>query len=386
MDPLQHMPSESRAPEQWSPDDALWMARALALAERGLTTTHPNPRVGCVIVQAGQCVGEGFHARAGEPHAEVFALRAAGERAQGATAFVTLEPCAHFGKTPPCAPALAAAGVVRVVSAMTDPDPRVAGRGHEILRAAGVQVEVGLMAEAARWLNRGFISRLERGRPWVTLKIAQSLDGRTALANGMSRWITGAAARHDVQFLRARQSAVLTGIDTVLMDDARLNVRLTAAELGIEGEVRQPLRVVLDSGLRLPPFAPIFDAPGAVQIYTRDSTAGIHHDGLTARGARLIATPAADTGLDLDFILQHLATQGINELLVEAGSKLSGAFIAQQLVDELVIYQAPVFLGHQAQASLALPNLSQLDHAARWQITQSHRLDDDIRITLIKKA
>jgi diaminohydroxyphosphoribosylaminopyrimidine deaminase/5-amino-6-(5-phosphoribosylamino)uracil reductase len=386
MNQPEQLTSERLASGQWTPEDAHWMARALALAERGLTTTHPNPRVGCVIVQAGQCVGEGFHARAGEPHAEVFALRAAGERARGATAYVTLEPCAHFGKTPPCAPALAAAGVARVVSAMTDPDPRVAGRGHSHLRAAGVRVDVGLMGWAAHWLNRGFISRVERGRPWVTLKIAQSLDGRTALANGMSRWITGAEARRDVQFLRARQSAILTGIDTVLMDDARLNVRLTAAELGIEGAVRQPLRVVLDSGLRLPPFAPIFDAPGAIQIYTRDVAAGIHHDGLMARAAVLIAAPVVDEGLDLGFILQHLAAQGVNELLVEAGSKLSGAFMAQHWVDELVLYQAPVFLGHQAQASLALPNLAQLDDAPRWQIIETQRLGDDVRITLIPKA
>lgn len=359
------------------------MAQALALAGRGLTTTQPNPRVGCVIVRDGQLVGRGFHARTGEPHAEVFALREAGERAQGATAYVTLEPCAHFGKTPPCAPQLAAAGVQRVVTAMVDPDPRVADSGHAILRAAGVQVDVGLMAAEARWLNRGFLSRIERGRPWVTVKIAQSLDGRTALANGESRWITGEAARHDVQFLRARQSAILTGVDTVLMDDARLNVRLSAQELGIDGTVRQPLRVVLDSGLRLPPFAPIFDTPGAVQIYTRDVMAGIHHDGLTARGVHLVATPHTGSGLDLPFVLHHLAEQGINDVLVEAGSKLSGAFIAQQLTDELIVYQAPVLLGHQAQASVALPPCDRLDQASRWQVTDTRRVGDDLRITLI---
>ncbi|MHB8920259.1 MAG: bifunctional diaminohydroxyphosphoribosylaminopyrimidine deaminase/5-amino-6-(5-phosphoribosylamino)uracil reductase RibD [Halothiobacillus sp.] len=367
----------------FSPEDGRWMAQALALAGRGLTTAQPNPRVGCVIVRDGQLVGRGFHARTGEPHAEVFALREAGERARGATAYVTLEPCAHFGKTPPCAPQLAAAGVQRVVTAMVDPDPRVADNGHAILRAAGVQVDVGLMAAEARWLNRGFLSRIERRRPWVTVKIAQSLDGRTALANGESRWITGEAARHDVQFLRARQSAILTGVDTVLMDDARLNVRLSAQELGIDGTVRQPLRVVLDSGLRLPPFAPIFDTPGAVQIYTRDVMAGIHHDGLTARGVHLVATPHTGSGLDLPFVLQHLAEQGINDVLVEAGSKLSGAFIAQQLTDELIVYQAPVLLGHQAQASLALPPCDRLDQASRWQVTDTRRVGDDLRITLI---
>lgn len=370
----------------FSPDDTRWMREALALAERGMTTTQPNPRVGCVIVQADEVVGRGFHARAGEPHAEVFALQEAGDRANGATAYVTLEPCAHVGRTPACAPQLATAGVRRVVTAMTDPDPRVAGEGHAILQAAGVAVETGLLAAEARWLNRGFLSRIERGRPWVTVKIAQSLDGRTALANGESRWITGETARRDVQFLRARHAAVLTGVDTVLTDDARLNVRLSPEELAIDGEVRQPLRVVLDSSLRLPPDAPIFDAPGDVRIYTRDVDAGIHHDSMTARGVQRVAAPQADFGLDLGFILRDLAQQGISEVLVESGPKLAGAFVDQGWVDELIIYQAPVLLGHKAQPCLALPSPERLDGAPRWQIRDTLPVGQDIRITLVPLA
>lgn len=373
-------------PANFSADDDRWMREALALARRGSTTTQPNPRVGCVIVQAGEAVGRGFHARAGEPHAEVFALQAAGERAKGATAYVTLEPCAHVGRTPACAPQLAAAGVRRVVTAMTDPDPRVAGEGQAILRRAGVQVETGLLEAEARWLNRGFLSRIERGRPWVTVKMAQSLDGRTALANGESRWITGEAARRDVQFLRARHAAILTGVDTVLTDDARLNVRLSSEELAIEGSVRQPLRVVLDSGLRLPPFAPIFDVPGEIRIYTRDAQAGIHHDGLTARGVQLVAAPQAAVGLDLEFILRDLAQQGINEILVESGPKLAGAFIDQGWVDELIIYQAPILLGHKAQPSLALPSPDRLAGAPRWQIRDTLMVGADIRVRLVPSA
>lgn len=359
------------------------MAEALQLATRGSTTTQPNPRVGCVLVKAGQVVGRGFHARAGEPHAEVMALREAGSRAVGATAYVTLEPCAHVGRTPACAPQLVTAGVVRVVSAQTDPDPRVAGAGHAILQAAGVAVDVGLLADEARWLNRGFLSRIERGRPWVTAKIAQSLDGRTALANGESRWITGPEARRDVQFLRARHGAILTGVDTVLTDDARLNVRLSAEELGIEGPVRQPVRVVLDSGLRLPPFAPIFDVPGDIWLYTRDAQQGIHPEGLAARGAALIEAPYDAAGLDLDFVLADLAARGINEVMVEAGPKLTGALIDRGRVDELVVYQAPILLGHEAQPALALRTLTQLDQAPRWHIRESHMVGTDLRVTLV---
>ena len=371
------MPTEATAA------DKRWMAHALALAERGLTTTSPNPRVGCVLVRDGEIVGEGFHARAGEPHAEVHALRAAGEQARGATAYVTLEPCSHVGRTPACAPQLVEAGVVRVVTAMSDPNPQVAGRGHAILRDAGIEVVEAIAPAAARALNPGFVSRMERGRPWVTVKVAQSLDGRSALASGESQWITGEAARRDVQFLRARQCAVLSGIDTVLTDSARLNVRLAAGELGIEGEVRQPVRVVLDSGLRLPPFAAIFDAPGPVWIYTRDVDNGVHHDALLRREATLIEAPTAPRlGLDLDFILADLARREINEVLVEAGAKLAGAFVAAGLCDELVVYQAPMLLGHQARPALALPEPAALADVMRWTLVDETRLADDLRLTL----
>lgn len=363
--------------------DLQWMDEALALAARGAYTTQPNPRVGCVLVRDGAVVGRGFHARAGQPHAEVMALADAGELARGATAYVTLEPCSHHGRTPPCAPQLAAAGVARVVSSMTDPDPRVAGRGHALLAAAGVAVSTGVRSAEARALNAGFLSRVERGRPWVTVKIAQSLDGRTALANGESRWITGEAARRDVQFLRARHAAVLTGIDTVLRDDARLNVRLSADELGIEAPVRQPVRVVLDSGLRLSPFAPLFDVPGSVWLYSQVVNGSERAAELAARGVELLAAPHhAGKGLDLGYILEDLAHRGINEVLVEAGAKLSGAFLSAGWVDELIIYQAPVLLGPDAQPSAALPALSALDHAMRWRWVDSTRIGADIRHVL----
>ena len=371
------MPTEATA------TDRRWMAHALALAERGLTTTSPNPRVGCVLVRDGKIVGEGFHSRAGGPHAEVHALRAAGERARGATAYITLEPCSHVGRTPACAPQLVQAGVARVVTAMNDPNPQVAGRGHAILREAGIEVVEAMAPAAARALNPGFVSRMERGRPWVTVKVAQSLDGRSALASGESQWITGEAARRDVQFLRARQCAVLSGIDTVLTDSARLNVRLTADDLGIKGEVRQPVRVVLDSGLRLPPFAAIFDAAGPIWIYTRDATDGVHHEALSRREATLIEAPTAPRlGLDLEFILADLARREINEVLVEAGAKLAGAFVAAGLCDELVVYQAPVLLGHQARPALALPEPAALADAMRWTLVDETRLDDDLRLIL----
>ena len=372
-----------KATDRLTPDDRHWMARALALAERGLTTTSPNPRVGCVIVRDGEVVGEGFHARAGGPHAEVHALRQAGERARGATAYVTLEPCSHVGRTPACAPQLVQAGVARVVTAMTDPDPRVGGRGHAILREAGIEVVEHAAPEAARELNRGFLSRQERGRPWVTVKVAQSLDGRSALASGESQWITGEAARRDVHFLRARQCAVLTGIDTVLTDSARLNVRLTADELEIEPPVRQPVRVVLDSGLRLPPFAALFDVDAPVWIYTRDAQSGVHHDTLGERGATLIEAPwAPGEGMDLSFILRDLAEREINEVLVEAGAKLAGAFVAAGMADELVIYQAPLLLGHDARPSLALPEPEGLAAARRWRLHRECRIGEDIKLVL----
>ena len=362
--------------------DAHFMARALELALRGLYTTHPNPRVGCVIVRDAEIVGEGFHARAGEPHAEIYALRMAGERARGATAYVTLEPCCHWGRTGPCSNALLEAGVTRVVSAMQDPNPRVAGGGHGLLRAAGVQVESGVLEAEARALNAGFIKRMSAGMPRVRVKWGASLDGRTALANGASQWITGSEARRDVQCWRAQSSAVLSSAATVIADRARLNVRLTAHELGIEGAVRQPVRVILDRELRLTPDLPIFDAQGEVWIYSAsDDAAG--RAVLENVGATIIPAPLAASGtLDLRWILRDLAQREINDVWVEAGARLGGAFVAQGLADELMVYLAPMLLGHTARPLAELPGLTELTQAQRGQWQDVRRVGDDLRVVL----
>lgn len=357
----------------FSPLDHALMARALRLAERGLFTTQPNPRVGCVIAHGEDVVGEGFHPRAGEPHAEVFALRAAGERARGATAYVTLEPCAHHGRTPPCADALVAAGVSRVVIAAEDPFPQVDGRGIGKLRAAGIAVEAGLMREAARELNLGFFSRIERGRPWVRVKLAMSLDGRTALANGQSQWITGEAARADVQRWRARSSAILTGSGTVLADDPRLTVRLPAGEA-----FAPPLRVVLDRSLRTPAGSHVLDASApTLLLHAVDAHAPGH-----LQGVDRAAVPIADGGLDLYEVLGLLAARGCNEVHVEAGPTLCGALLADGLADELLLYVAPLLLGDAARPLLHLPVLQ--DMGARWNLRtlDQRMLGEDLRLRL----
>lgn len=321
--------------------DAGHMARALKLARRGLWTTDPNPRVGCVIARGERVVGEGWHERAGGPHAEVMALAAAGEAARGGTAYVTLEPCCHHGRTPPCTDALIAAGVGRVVYAMRDPNPRVDGDGAGKLVAAGIAVEGGLLENDARDLNPGFISRMTRGRPWVTVKLAASLDGGTALPGGESRWITGAAAREDVQRLRARSSAVMTGSGTVLADDPRLDVRL-------QGATRQPLRVVLDSRLRTPSSARILAPPGQALILCTEID-GARAESLRAAGAEVEAIAGAAGNVDLEAALGLLAVRQVNELLVECGAGLAGALLGAGLVDELMLYLAPTFLGRGAR-------------------------------------
>lgn len=336
----------------FSADDYAYMARALQLARHGLYTTHPNPRVGCVLVKHGQIVGEGWHERAGQPHAEVFALRAAGARAQGATAYVSLEPCSHYGRTPPCAEALIEAKVGKVIAAMVDPNPLVAGQGLQRLQAAGIETASGLLRAEARALNGGFISVMERQRPFVRIKMAMSLDGRTAMASGESVWITGEAARRDVQFWRAQAGAVLTGIDTVLMDQPQLNVRLTAKELGIRGEVRQPVRVVLDSKLRFPQDAALLATAGKIYIYTcsqdEEKIALLQDLGLTIR-------QFAGSRLALPEVLSALLTDGINELHVEAGATLTGQLLELGLADELVLYMAPHLMGSAARPLFNLP-------------------------------
>jgi diaminohydroxyphosphoribosylaminopyrimidine deaminase/5-amino-6-(5-phosphoribosylamino)uracil reductase len=356
----------------FSATDHAHMARALRLAARGLYTTTPNPRVGCVVVKDGVVVGEGWHQRAGTPHAEVHALNAAGNAARGATAYVTLEPCSHHGRTPPCAEALVDAGVARVVAAMTDPNPLVAGGGIGLLTLAGIRAEVGLMEAEARALNPGFVSRMTRGRPWVRLKTASTLDGKTALANGQSQWITGAAARADVQRLRARACAVLTGSGTVLADDPRMNVR----DLDIG---RQPLRVVVDSTLRTPPDAAILPALIACH-HVQPAARGA----LAAAGAEIVELPAADGRVDLAGLLRLLAQRGVNEVHVEAGAGLNGALLAAGLVDEWVAYVAPMALGDAARGLFAQPALTALADASRFRLTDVRQLGDDLRLTLAR--
>ena len=361
------------------------MGRALELAARGLETTHPNPRVGCVILKGDRVIGEGWHEWAGEAHAEVAALRAAraggaAEALAGATAYVTLEPCSHQGRTPPCADALIEARMGRVVFAMQDPDPRVSGRGAERLRRAGIEVESGLMEHEAAELNVGYIKRLRARRPWVRVKLAASLDGRTALASGASRWITGEDARLDVQHWRARSSAVLTGIGTILADDPRLDVRLPGER------VRQPTRVVLDRRLRTPVDARVNGGPGEVWIFT-DSEDVERRRALEAKGVRVerlerdCPDPAGDT-LDLRRVLARLAEADVNELHVEAGATLAGALVHARLADELLLYVAPILLGPQARPLVDLPQLLDLRDASRWHIVETRLVGADLRIRL----
>ena len=345
--------------------DAGYMARALELARLGLATTDPNPRVGCVIVAGGRVVGEGWHRRAGGPHAEAFALQAAGADARGATAYVTLEPCSHHGRTPPCADALVAAGIRRVVYAMRDPNPRVDGGGIARLEAAGIAVAGGVLEREALELNPGFVSRMTRGRPWVAVKLAASLDGGTALPGGESRWITGEAAREDVQRLRARASAVMTGSGTVIADDPRLDVRLPGTE-------RQPLRVVLDSRLRTPPAARILAPPGQALILCSVEEPA-RAAALRAAGAEVQAVGASDGGVDLESALAALADRQVNELLVECGAGLAGALLAAGLADELLLYLAPTLLGRGARPLADLE--SPVSMAGRLQFSIVDRQD-----------
>lgn len=355
-----------------SAEDSRWMAEALHLAQRGLYSVSPNPRVGCVLVRDGNLLGSGWHKRAGEPHAEVYALLDAGDAAHGATAYVTLEPCSHFGRTPPCADALIAAGVARVVVAMQDPNPQVAGSGIMRLREAGIEVECGLMEAAARELNAGFCARMTRGMPQVRIKVGMSLDGRTALENGASQWITGAEARLDVQHWRARSCAVLTGINTILADDAQLTVR----EIDVE---RQPLRVVLDSNLRMPLDARILQ--GGVLIYAalRDD----HKiEKLQQAGAEVVLLPDTDGRVDLPAMLRDLASRGCNEILVEAGAVLNGALLGAELVDEMLLYIAPQLLGDRARGIAMLGELTALDQRVDLKWQDVRQVGRDLRITV----
>jgi len=351
--------------------DHEFMARALRLAERGLYTTTPNPRVGCVIVRDGTVVGEGWHERAGAPHAEANALKAAGERARGATAYVSLEPCHHHGRTPPCDEALITAGVARVVAAMRDPDQRTAGQGMERIRQAGIEVATGVLENETRELNIGYVSRVTRGRPWTRMKIAASLDGKTALNNGRSQWITGEAARRDGHHWRARACAVLTGIGTVRDDDPQLTVREVDTP-------RQPLRVVVDSRLETPPAARILAGGGVLIACAVEDKSRIAQ--LRERGAEVIAMPNATGKVDLPALMEELARREINELHVEAGYKLNGSLINEGCVDELLLYLAPCLLGDRARGMADLPELAGLAGRRMLKISEMRMVGGDMRI------
>ena len=348
------------------------MARALRLAERGAFTTRPNPMVGCVLAHGDAVVGEGWHQRKGGPHAEVFALQAAGERAKGATAYVTLEPCAHTGSTGPCADALIAAGVARVVGAMRDPFPQVDGAGFDKLRAAGIEVDPGLLEAPARELNRGFLSRVERGRPWLRVKLAMSLDGRTAMASGDSKWISGEAARRDVQQWRARSGALLTGAGTVLADDPQLTVRLDDGS-----DFLPPLRVVLDPGLATVARGRVREGD-APTLYLHAPEAK------PPRGLQAdhVVVPVDKGRFDLDAVLRLLATRGINEVQVEAGATLAGAFLAAGLVDELLLYIAPVLLGERARPLFDGLHIDAMAERLRLRTVDSRSIGGDLRLLL----
>ena len=360
--------------------DARFMEEALELAERGRYTAPPNPCVGCLVVVGGMVVGRGFHRRTGEPHAEPQALAQAGSRARGATLYVTLEPCVHQGRTAPCVPDIVAAGVERVVSACEDPNPQMAGQGHDMLRQAGIECTVGVGAEQAQALNRGFWKRMTAGRPWVRVKQAMSLDGGTALGDGSSQWITGQRARTDVQRQRARSGAVLSTAATVCRDDARLNVRLSAEELGVD-QVRQPLRVVVDRKGELSGRLALWSMPGSCVVYTLNKHARKLREEIPAQ-AEIRPVRAAGKGLDLEAVLSGLAADyEVNEVLVEAGAKFAGALIQEDLVDELMVYIAPRLLGTNAAPLAELPPAEGLPKSLAWTLRDVQVLEPDVRVT-----
>ncbi|MDQ7727200.1 bifunctional diaminohydroxyphosphoribosylaminopyrimidine deaminase/5-amino-6-(5-phosphoribosylamino)uracil reductase RibD [Halomonas sp. SpR8] len=374
----------------FSQADHRHMTRALQLAKKGLYTTDPNPRVGCVIVRDGHIVGEGYHLRAGEPHAEIHALNAAGEQAQGATAYVTLEPCSHTGRTGPCAVALKEACVSRVVIAMVDPNPHVSGRGIRLLEDAGIEVAVGLLESEARVLNPGFIARMTQQRPFVRLKMAMSLDGRTAMGSGESQWITGPEARTQVQRLRARSSAILSGVESIIMDDSRLTLRADQLHLENAQEVvrRQPLRVILDTHLRLPLAAACLTEPGRTLVITTPDHSVEKRERLTLAGAVVQVLPASDNGrIDLTLMLEWLAeNEQVNELLVETGATLAGAMLDAELIDELQLFVAPTLLGGEARPLFALPGLSRMADQRRLTIHDMRAVGRDWRIIASPQA
>jgi|SRR5680860_181636 len=369
------------------------MARALRLARRGLYSARPNPRVGCVLVNEGRIVGKGFHAQTGEAHAEINALQQAGLAAAGATAYVSLEPCCHHGRTPPCVQALIDAGVKRVVAAMPDPNPRVSGQGIAALQAAGIWTECDLMATEARRLNRGFDSRMRRGRPWVRVKSAVSLDGRTAMASGESRWISSDAARRDVQYLRARSCAILTGGGTLRADNPRLTLRLEIEDFAddstghgckFEPPPAPPLRVILSSNLHIDPQARVFTLPGRCLVIASDAMHNLEGKlrAMQRNNVELITVASNDNCLDLDAVMHELARREINELQVEAGSTLTGALLGGNLVDELIVYMAPMLMGDLARGLAHLPDIKRMRDRLPLVINDTRIIGDDLRLTL----
>jgi len=365
---------ESRDPDPSmieNPEDAEYMQRALALAERGCNTTWPNPRVGCVLVREGSVVGEGWHQRCGGAHAEVHALHDAGEKARGATAYVTLEPCAHTGRTPPCADTLIDAGVTRAVVAVSDPFPAVAGRRLATLRDAGVEVVEGVCAAAAREVNRGFFRRIESGRPWITLKLAASLDGRTATGSGESQWISSKQARRDVHRLRARCDAILTGSGTVLADDPSLTAR------DLDEPVLQPLRVVLDTRARVPPDARVLGGPQPALLFAATADPRSF-----AGNVDRVQAPGADGRVDLAAVFDELARREVNEVLVESGAELAGSLLQGGWVDELILYLAPSLIGHQGRPLIHLPGRTQLNQCPRFETLEMSPIGPDFKLRL----
>ncbi|MES9852562.1 MAG: bifunctional diaminohydroxyphosphoribosylaminopyrimidine deaminase/5-amino-6-(5-phosphoribosylamino)uracil reductase RibD [Candidatus Thiodiazotropha sp. L084R] len=366
--------------------DHRFMGIAIQLAKQGRYTTQPNPRVGCVLVKDGEIIGKGYHRRAGELHAERNALADAGEAARDSTAYVTLEPCCHQGRTPPCTEGLIEAGVKRVVAAMPDPNPKVAGKGFEKLEQAGIEVVSGVMQPQAEALNPGFIKRMTQGLPFVRCKMAMSLDGRTAMENGESQWITSTDARKDVHKLRAASHAIMTGVGTLIADNPSMNVRLSHEELGIDDDlpIPHPVRVVLDPKFDAPVTAKMFELPGPTLVVSSDDNP-VHGAALEAAGAQVITVPGDQNNLDLNEVLQFLADQEINEVLLESGAILAGAMLDQGLIDELIIYQAPHLMGDSARGLFSLPGIKQMSQRITLQIADIRQVGPDIRITAIPK-
>lgn len=370
----------------FTPQDHQFMQIAMDLAQRGRFTVTPNPAVGCVLVKDGNIVGKGFHFKAGEPHAEVMAMREAGENAKGATAYVTLEPCSHYGRTPPCALGLIEAGVKKVIAAMSDPNPQVAGRGLKMLADAGIESAVGLLEEKAEILNKGFLKRMRTGKPFVQLKLAMSLDGRTAMASGESKWITGDAARADVQIGRAEASAILSTGVTVEMDNPSLNVRWEQLPAEIQQEyaqqtVRQPVRVILDFHHRVQPHHQLFQTHAPVWLVVNEERDLSQFPDFCEQ----IVLQQTENSRALSTLMAELGTRGINSLWVEAGANLAGALIEEDLVDELIVYIAPKLLGDQSRGLCQLPHLTQLKDAPLWQLESAVKIGDDLKTTYTRK-